>query len=59
MLATFMIVSGLGTLGSKVGGAVGLKPSYESCKTQYQKSFTSGGEVNPKCEEVMEEAGEL
>ena len=59
MLAAFMILSGIGSLGSKVGGAVGLKPSYESCKAQYQESFTTDSEVNPKCQEVMEEAGEL
>ncbi|MGV7183775.1 hypothetical protein [Xanthomonas axonopodis] len=59
MLATFMILSGLGSLGGKVSGAVGLKPTYESCKAQYQKAFTTNSEVNPKCQQVMEEAGEL
>ena len=59
MLFAFMMMMGLGSLGSKVGSAVGLSPSYAACKVQYQKSIETGSDVNPKCQEVMEKAGEL
>ncbi|WP_139052451.1 hypothetical protein [Xanthomonas cannabis] len=60
MLIGFSVIAGVGAVGGKIGSAVGLTPSFESCKAQYQKAMTSGDStVNPKCEEVMEKAGQL